>query len=157
MIISIDPGTTGCIAAVNSQGIVDWMRMPVIKVGSKNRVNGAALAQWLRKHSDADHCYIEKVGAMPGQGVSSMFSFGHSAGIAEGVVVGAGIPMTLVTPQAWKKHAGLIGKDKDAARGLCAQRYPDCREFDLKAKGQALADAVLIGLYGLSMNTSCAA
>lgn len=150
MIIAIDPGTSGCLVAVNETGIIDWLHMPVIKVGSKNRVNAAAVAAWVREHDHADHCYIELVAAMPGQGVSSMFSFGHAAGLVEGVVSGASIPVTLVTPQAWKKHAGLIGKDKDAARGLCAQQYPNCREFDLKAKGQALADAVLIGHYGLA-------
>ena len=150
MIIAIDPGTSGCLVAVSETGIVSWLHMPVIKVGSKNRVNAAAVADWVRNHDYADHCYIEKVAAMPGQGVSSMFSFGHAAGLVEGVVSGAGIPVTLVTPQQWKKHAGLIGKDKDAARGLCAQQYPKCRELDLKGKGQALADAVLIGHYGLS-------
>ena len=154
MIIAIDPGTSGCLVAVNETGIIDWLHMPVIKVGSKNRVNAAAVAAWVREHDHADHCYIELVGAMAKggtkQGTSSMFSFGHAAGLVEGVVSGAGIPVTLVTPQQWKKHAGLIGKDKDAARGLCAQQYPKCREFDLKGKGQALADAVLIGHYGLA-------
>lgn len=152
MIIAIDPGVSGCLVALNDRAeIIDWLHMPVIKVGKRNRVNAAAIAGWIINYDDAKHCYLEKVGAMPGQGTASMFSFGHAAGLVEGVVVGAGIPISLVTPQAWKKHSSLIGSDKDAARGLCAQQYPKCREFDLKGKGQALADAVLIGHYGLTL------
>jgi crossover junction endodeoxyribonuclease RuvC len=150
MIVAIDPGTTGCLVVLNTNGDIQaFMHMPVIKVGSQNRVNGAAVAAFINDHKPT-HCYLERVSSMPGQGVSSTFTFGHSAGLVEGVVVGAGVPLTLVTPQAWKKHAGLIGQDKDAARSRCVQLYPTCREFDLKAKGQALADAVLIGRYGLS-------
>mgnify|MGYP001773512367 FL=1 len=150
MIVAIDPGTTGCLVVLNTNGDIQaFMHMPVIKVGSQNRVNGAAVAAFINDHKPT-HCYLERVSSMPGQGVSSTFTFGHSAGLVEGVVVGAGVPLTLVTPQAWKKHAGLIGQYKDAARSRCVQLYPACREFDLKAKGQALADAVLIGRFGLS-------
>lgn len=152
MIIAIDPGVTGCLTALDEDGdIVSHLQMPTIKVGTKNRVNSAEVAAWVKGLPEISHCYLEKVGAMPGQGTSSMFSFGHSAGIVEGIVSAIGIPLTLVTPQAWKKHAGLIGSEKDAARSRCVQLYPECREFDLKGKGQALADAVLIGRYGLSL------
>ena len=88
---------------------------------------------------------------MPGQGVSSTFTFGHSAGVVEGVVAGAGIPLTLISPQSWKKHAGLIGKDKDAARSRAIQLFPSLRILDLKGKGQAIADALLISRLGLCL------
>lgn len=150
MIVAIDPGLSGCIAVLASNGDLQaFMHMPVIKVGSSNRVNGAAVQAFLAEHK-LRHCYVEKVASMPKQGVASTFNFGHAAGLVEGVIAGAGIPLTLVTPQRWKKHAGLMGKDKDASRARCVQLYPSCREFDLKTKGQALADAVLIGRYGLS-------
>lgn len=155
MIIGIDPGCTGALAILNDDGeLVDTLLMPTIKVGTKNRVNGAAVAAWLQGHR-IDHAlepwnaFLEQVGAMPGQGVSSMFTFGHAAGLVEGVVTGAGIPLTLVTPQAWKKKAGLIGQDKDAARSRAIQLYPGCRLLDLKGKGQALADAILIARHGI--------
>jgi crossover junction endodeoxyribonuclease RuvC len=77
-----------------------------------------------------------------------MFSFGHAAGIIEGVVVALGIPITLVPPAAWKKALGLTGKDKDAARARAIQLYPGIPDLDLKGKGQALADAILIGRHG---------
>src|SRR5690606_14340133 len=95
-----------------------------------------------------------QVGAMPGQGVSSMFTFGHAAGVVEGLIQGLGIPYTLVTPQAWKRRAGLIGSDKDAARSRAIQLYPGVRVLDLKEKGQAVADAMLIARYGLNGGSS---
>lgn len=155
MIIGIDPGCSGALALLFDDGeIVDTLLMPTIKVGTKSRVNGAAVAAWLRDAKERSglrglHAYLEQVGAMPGQGVSSMFTFGHAAGLVEGVVTGAGIPLTLVTPQAWKKKAGLIGQDKDAARSRAIQLYPGCRLLDLKGKGQAIADAILIARHGI--------
>lgn len=55
---------------------------------------------------------------------------------------------TLLTPVAWKKGAGLIGTDKDAARSRAIQLYPALRALDTKARGQALADAILIARHG---------
>lgn len=150
MIIAIDPGASGACVALDDEGqIVGHIPMPTYKAGKTTHVNAAALAGWIHSHRDASKVFVERVGAMPGQGVSSMFAFGHSAGVVEGVVGALGIPLVLVTPQAWKKAHGLIGKDKDEARTRAAQLYPWERTFDLKGKGQALADAVLIGLWGL--------
>jgi crossover junction endodeoxyribonuclease RuvC len=122
--------------------------MPTFKVASRSRVNGAALASFLNCYRHGTHAYLEAVHAMPGQGVTSMFTFGHAAGVAEGLLQGLGIPYTLVTPQQWKKRAGLIGADKDAARSRAIQLWPSWRELDAKIKGQALADAALIARFG---------
>lgn len=46
---------------------------------------------------------IEHVGAMPGQGSVSGFTFGTSWGMIRGICVGLDIPYRLVRPQAWKK------------------------------------------------------
>jgi crossover junction endodeoxyribonuclease RuvC len=78
-----------------------------------------------------------------------MFSFGHSCGVIAGVLGAFEIPVTYVTPQAWKKRAGLSGTDKDAARSLAIQMWPAWRELDKRGQGQALADAALIARYGL--------
>jgi crossover junction endodeoxyribonuclease RuvC len=155
MIIGIDPGQTGSLVAMKRDGtILDTLLMPTIKIGTKTRVNGAAIAAWLEEVQSGWNCmwyaYLEKVGPMPKQQASSSFSFGHAAGLVEGVLTGAGISLTLVSPQAWKKHAGLIGTDKDVARSRAVQLYPGCRMLDQKGKGQAIADALLIARYGLS-------
>lgn len=69
--------------------------------------------------------------------------------MVEGILQGLFIPYSLVTPQAWKKTAGLIGSDKDAARSRAIQLYPSLRILDQKAKGQAVADALLIARHGI--------
>ena len=151
-VLGIDPGCSGALVLLTQQGgYIDHLAMPTIKVGTKSRVNGAAVAAWLRQYGIA-HAYLEQVGAMPGQGTASMFTFGHAAGVAEGILQGLNIPYTLVTPQAWKKSAGLIGSDKDAARSRAIQLYPELRALDAKAKGQALADALLIARHGAGVN-----
>ena len=83
---------------------------------------------------------------MPGQGVASMFNFGMGYGIIQGVVSALGIPYELVTPQSWKKRAGLIGKDKDNARTMAQQLYPDAPLGRKKDIGRA--DALLIARFG---------
>ena len=123
------------------------MFMPTIKVGTNTRVNGAAIASFLAKYPKVP-VFLELVGAMPGQGTAAMFTFGHAAGLVQGVVVGAGNPLTLVTPQKWKKAAGLRGTEKDGARSKAALLWPHWRDLDAKGKGQALADAALIARYG---------
>ncbi|EDY3268567.1 hypothetical protein GTB75_002297 [Salmonella enterica] len=150
-VLGIDPGCSGSLVLITEQGgYIDHLAMPTIKVGTKSRVNGAAVAAWLR-NSVLTHAYLEQVGAMPGQGTASMFTFGHAAGVAEGILQGLNIPYTLVTPQAWKKSAGLIGSDKDAARSRAIQLYPELRALDAKAKGQAIADALLIARHGIGI------
>ncbi|AJB63816.1 crossover junction endodeoxyribonuclease RuvC [Enterobacter hormaechei] len=150
-ILGIDPGCSGALVLVTEQGsYIDHLAMPTIKVGIKSRVNGAAVAAWVRQYG-ITHAYLEQVGAMPGQGTASMFTFGHAAGVAEGILQGLNIPYTLVTPQAWKKSAGLIGSDKDAARSRAIQLYPELRALDAKAKGQAIADALLIARHGIGI------
>ncbi|HDT5685602.1 TPA: hypothetical protein QIZ94_001220 [Enterobacter kobei] len=150
-VLGIDPGCSGALVLVTEQGgYIDHLTMPTIKVGTKSRVNGAAVAAWILK-CGITHAYLEQVGAMPGQGTASMFTFGHAAGVAEGILQGLNIPYTLVTPQAWKKSAGLIGSDKDAARSRAIQLYPELRALDAKAKGQAIADALLIARFGIGI------
>lgn len=151
-ILGIDPGCSGALVLITEMGgYIDHLAMPTIKVGTKSRVNGAAVAAWIRQYG-ITHAYLEQVGAMPGQGTASMFTFGHAAGVAEGILQGLNIPYTLVTPQAWKKSAGLIGSDKDSARSRAIQIYPELRALDAKAKGQAIADALLIARHGAGVN-----
>lgn len=145
--IGIDPGCTGAVVVLRDGQPISWLNMPLIKVGTNTRVNGAHLASFLDPYKGAP-AFLELVHIMPKQGASSAFTFGHSAGVIQGVVQGAGHPLTLVTPQKWKKAAGLIGTEKDRARSTAILLWPWWRELDAKIKGGALADAALIGRYG---------
>ena len=149
-LIGIDPGCSGAICILQSEKCpvpIEWMRMPTVKDGKSTRVDAAALALFLQEY-DVGHAYIERVGSMPGQGVASTFTFGHAAGVVQGVVATLLIPYTLVSPQTWKKRAGLIGTDKDAARSRAIQLWPRWDALGKKGEGQALADAALIARFG---------
>lgn len=67
---------------------------------------------------------LERVSSMPGQGVVGVFSLGDSFGCIRGVVAAKGLPLELVTAQAWKKRFGLTA-DKEQARAKAIQLYPD--------------------------------
>lgn len=153
MILGVDPGNSGALVVLTDRGVfVDSLNVPIVQSGKSNRVNGAAVAAFLAKYNIV-HAYIEKVGSMPGQGVASMFTFGHAAGMVEGVVTGQLIPVTHISPQTWKKLGNLTGKDKDCARSRCVQLYPHVRILDTKVRGGAVGDAILIARagHGLSM------
>ncbi len=93
---------------------------------------------------------VEKVGAMPGQGVTSMFSFGKSAGYIEGVLSGLGIPYQLVPPVKWKKEFSLIGKDKRTSIECCKRLFPglDLRRTErCRTDSDGKAEAALIAEY----------
>jgi crossover junction endodeoxyribonuclease RuvC len=149
--IGIDPGNTGAVAVLGINGFVDVHDMPLMASGKKQQVNAAELFKILLSikamSAGGVDAVVEKVSAMPGQGVSSMFNFGMGFGVIQGVLAGAGIPYTLVTPQSWKKRAGLIGKDKDMARTVAQQLYPDAPLGRKKDIGRA--DAILIARFGV--------
>ena len=148
MIIGIDPGASGALVMLENDVPIEWAIMPTYKVGSATRVNAAEVAFFMDRGIEIEHVYIEQVGAMPGQGVASMFNFGHSCGTIIGVIGALGYAHTMVTPQKWKKAAGLMGTDKDAARSRAIQLWPSWSDLSKKGIGQALADAALIARYG---------
>jgi crossover junction endodeoxyribonuclease RuvC len=118
----------------------------------------AATADWLDFHLGEMHAdsYIEKVGAMPKQGVTSMFNFGFSTGALHGIVATLGIPRYLVTPTKWKNNV-LSGtkKDKEAAIDWCRRAYPDVNLLATEKSRKphsGMADALCIARYALEVN-----
>lgn len=146
MIIGIDPGVSGALVALDGNNIDHWLVMPVIKQGKSRRVNVAEVGRFLRKYPDA-HVALERVSAMPGQGVTSMFSFGHAAGSVWGACGALGLPVTMIAPAVWKRRAGIIGQGKDASRSRSIELWPDWEALSKKGQGQALGDAALIAKF----------
>jgi len=145
--LGVDPGASGAIVLLENGQPVEWAMMPIMKTGATTRVNAVALAALIRSFIKQDEpmiAFVEQVHAMPKQGVTSMFSFGHSCGVVAGVLGTLEISTTFVTPQTWKKREGLLGSDKDAARFKAIMLWPYWRALDKKISGQALADAAFI-------------
>lgn len=159
-VVGIDVGITGAIAAIDTvAGEYQIADMPLVvhkgKRGGKAKmpasmVAGRKLAKMLRNLDPKETTvFIERVGAMPGQGVVSMFNFGHSAGVVRGVCEALGFKIVFVRPQVWKKTHGLLGTEKDAARILAISKYPSLAG-DLKRKRDGgRADAILIAQWGV--------
>jgi len=144
IVMGVDPGISGAIAfyfpMVPGRIAVD--DVPV----AGGEINVAELARLIRIHRPT-MAVIERVSAMPGQGVTSMFNFGRSYGDVRGTIGAMDVPMHFVTPQKWKKHFGL-SSDKDQSRLRAIRRFPAAAEnFKLK-KHDGRAEAALIALYG---------
>ena len=152
IILGFDPGQTGAIAAFDGERIEAVIDMPTMTRlhGKGNQVDPYTLATAL-----IDLCagreataVLEAVSAMPGQGVTSTFHFGESVGVVLGVLGALQIPVRMVTPAKWKKAAGLLGRDKDAARTLAIQLHPEVADQLARKKDTGRADAVGIARFG---------
>ena len=169
--IGIDPGMSGgfAVAVDNGAWIVD--DCPVIETSTKTRTDKKTgkkittvkkeasptlMAELLRNYiggvSTGDGrvvVYIEKVSAMPGQGVTSMFSFGRNFGQWEGVASALRFEVYYVTPQRWQKvMLADMPKGKETARMQALRLFPYLAERLKFKKNHGRADAVLIGEYG---------
>lgn len=151
LVLGIDPGLTGAIAAITSAGNIELHDCPILNVGKKHTCNPAGMAAILRGYQDSSEGLlvgIEKVHSMPGQGVASTFCFGEGYGVWLGILAALGIRHELITPQAWKKSLmnGQV-KDKDASRLVALRLFPEvCEQLKLK-RHHGRADALLIAEY----------
>ena len=146
MIIGIDPGLSGAIAFMSDEGyLIGVVDMPTVEVNGKKKVSPQMLVSLLEDYDDVKMVVIEEVGAMPGQGVTSMFNFGYSAGILAGVCAGLRMPMTLYRPAVWKRAAG-VPADKGAARQMAQRLWPGSRDFD-RVKDDGRAEAALLARW----------
>lgn len=131
--LGLDPGLSGAIACIYD-GRVEFI---------KNKVPEKELWEWLRdwNHSQAYAC-IERVHAMPKQGVSSTFKFGHSFGILRGFLIASGIPFDEVTPQKWQTELDCrTGGNKNVTRERAKEWFPQVKVT------HANADAILLAEY----------
>jgi crossover junction endodeoxyribonuclease RuvC len=160
--VGIDPGLSGAIAIYRPDEAPMLFDMPTCarlsgKGAQLDLAHLTAILAGDERMWDSRNpptVFLEQVGAMPGQGVTSMFSFGRSVGQVEGILGALQMPVRYLSPRSWKKTLGLIGKDKDAARTLAIQRFP-LAAGDLKRKKDCgRADALLMAYVGWSMLTA---
>jgi len=137
--IGIDPGASGAIAAITDDGGIVFLEdFP----GDEGQV--ANMVYHLSKIGRSTAA-LEKVSAMPGQGVTSMFKFGTNYGIWMGALASFKIPFVLVRPQQWQK--GMISKaqDKKPALAAASRLFPSAELYGPRGGGKdGRADALLI-------------
>jgi len=147
-IIGIDPGLDGGLAAIGPEGL-DLTVMPTAAVGKHRQLDEQAIVSWLLAHRPA-HVFIEHVGARPGQGVVSMFTFGTGWGLVRGICAGMALPYELVRPQEWQGTM-LAGQPKGSEYLVASRLWPsaDWRATErAKTAASGLVDAALIAEHG---------
>ena len=145
--VGIDPGLSGAIAVLEG-GRYDVYDIPTMQKGGgtvKSEINAKAMYNILCTSINyPPTAALERVNAMPGQGVASVFSLGDSFGVCRAVLACSSIPTFYITPTEWKKYYKLTS-DKEEARALAVKLFPNA-ELHLK-KHIDRAEALLIANY----------
>jgi len=144
-VIGIDPGKSGGIALSGIVENAECWPMPETERDT-----------WeLLRDIENEHCLtdavalIEKVHAMPGQGVTSMFNFGMNYGMLRAFLVASEMPFEAVTPVKWQRYFGLLKKPgetntskKNRHKALAQELFPTLTVT------HKVADALLLARYG---------
>lgn len=165
--MAFDPGLSGGIAVLSASGmILHYQKMPVkpilengVKTG-KRIIDIAQVAAMVAKF-EPEHVFIEKVHAMPKQGVTSTFTFGMGYGMLLGIFFSleAVVNTQLVPPQKWQKYmySTMQGVDellpKARAMARFCELWPHLAVQNVTHDG--IIDALLLAEYGrrtLSLN-----
>ena len=142
ILLGIDPGAKGAIAAVSPLGRLEFVEdMPDPLTGATLRhLLDSYLPHWPEKVA------VEDVHAMPRQGLSSTFKFGLGHGIVLGALGYAHIPYELVAPSKWKRAMGITA-DKDTARVRACELWPASAALFARKKDDGRAEAALLAYW----------
>ena len=132
----------------------DWAEVHDLPVFSEGGVNVIELHDIITSVASGNHIVIERVGAMPKQGVSSTFKLGHGYGQILATAALSRTPYSLVTPSAWKRSLNLP-KDKDSARRLAIQWFPALAGSLKRKKDEHRAEALLLAMYWRGLKRLC--
>ena len=103
-IIAIDPGKAGSIAVREGNKIVSVQPMPATPRDLFEAILEAA------ENTAECVAVLERVGAMPGNGAASMFTFGQNFGQIQMALAAVGVRTLEVLPNVWQKSLGLLSR-----------------------------------------------
>lgn len=142
-VLGIDPGINGGWALLEENGTLETYSFS--NRSEREISNSLSLVR-------PDYAFLEKVHAAPGQGVSSMFTFGQAYGFVRGCLSSRLISFEDITPQTWQKilrvpnrNGKTYSEHKRILKGLAQQLYPT-HKITL-----ANADAILIAHVGMTL------
>ena len=99
--IGIDPGANGAMVAILETGEVK-----ILRFGKCTDKEIYEFANDLAFDYEC-FCILEKVHSMPGQGVSSTFTFGNNFGFIRGILTATRIRFDDKAPRVWQKVLGI--------------------------------------------------
>ncbi|MEC8099948.1 MAG: hypothetical protein VX089_01905 [Pseudomonadota bacterium] len=152
IIMGIDPGTSGGISIVETKQdklpqIIFCIKMPIISMYGKKIVDSKTIYDSI-KSFEVDLSIIEKVHAMPRQGVTSSFQFGRSFGSLETLAYLLSKRVDYVAPVVWKKYLG-VGSSKKDSLDMARLKFGVNKIWDKKTN-DGIAEASLLILYWIS-------
>ena len=152
-VMGIDPGSVsgayalmdttpaGTIAKSMPGSVVEIGDLPVVD----KQVDAASFRDLIQKHRP-DIVMLERVSAMPKQGVTSTFNFGVGVGTIRGVVSAMEIALIEVPASKWKKRFNL-SQDKERSRHAALTLYPGQSTHLARKKDHGRAEALLLAHY----------
>jgi len=151
IVAGIDPGKTGALSILYPDGVALLFDVPIIKVKDKAK---PAWIDWEVTWRNAlalntpDMIVIEDIAARPGQGVTSMFTFGRTLGFVHAIAASAKVPIHFTTPAQWKGKLGLLNSSKGASREKVRTLFPRIAHAVERVKDDGRAEATLIAYFG---------
>ncbi|MBJ6799754.1 RuvC family protein [Geomonas propionica] len=146
--LGIDPGKKGALSILRQDGTPQWWaRMPQ---GKPEIID--TLVNLIQEHPHLV-MVVELAQAMPGQGVTSCFRYGHHFATFEDVAILLKIPYHEVRPAVWKKVFGL-SSDKRLSTSVCRRIFPkvDLIPPRCRTDHDGIAEALLIAEWGRRRN-----
>ena len=146
MSIGVDPGRDGAMAVIGLESV------PLVVPFDEEQYQSLLLRVTLATRNGMDGkvlCAVEHVNAMPGQGVTSCFSFGQNFGFILGMLTAFRIPYELVRPQKWKKEFSCTS-DKNTSIEVAKRLFPGVslkRTERCTKDHDGLAEALLLATY----------
>ena len=158
--LGVDPGRDGCLAILGYRN--DPIIIPFNETEYANQLRRLDPFRPRPVVQDKDvgtidsiepFCVIEHVNAMPGQGVTSCFSFGANFGLCLGLLTAFRIPYELVRPQKWKREFSCTS-DKNTSIAVAQRLFPgvDLRRTPKCTKPHdGICEALLMAEYAKRM------
>lgn len=158
IVIAVDIGVTGALAAVDARGTCSVADLPTLEIPGKRmvrrRIDARGLMELVRQFvppGEVALALIEDVHTMPGRANSpqSQGSLMHSRGVVETVLELARLDVRAVQPATWKRWYGLIGSEKADGIEKARALYPLAESHLKRKKDHNRADSLLLAHYGL--------
>lgn len=143
IILGVDPGISGAVARL------EWPSSQILEIRRDFKTLRDLGRAVVELSPDVDYAVIEQVGAMPGQGVTSMFSFGRSTGVALGAGYARDLDWIEIAPARWQSYFRKLylgPGDPFDSRTIAEALFPGTDWFRRK-KDHGSADAVLVAAY----------
>lgn len=141
--IGIDPGLTGGISAIDTNGKCIFAKStPCIKIIKNNKekldYDIIKMSDYIKQFLDKDVTVCQELThAMPGNGGVSMYNFGRGGGIWEGISGALSVKHIFCTPQKWKLMYPVLAQEKLTKEERYGMTYSQISSWKRKKKSDS--------------------